>query len=257
MRFIPWDYAIRNMARSATRLWLTVLGSALVVLLVLAAAAFVRGMDTTLVSTGGERNVILLGAGSEESFERSEISPTVPDQVAASVSGIKSRLGVSYLSPEVYLDATIKTDRDAATSAQASVRGVKPEAFLVHHQVRVSEGRIPQAGRDELLVGSAVPAKLGLSADRLALGQTLWFDDRAWTIVGRFDAPGTILEAEIWCPLSDLQLASTEPLTLEMSTPSQNDVPILNSSRSPSETTTASFGRSSNRSRQWSGRRHC
>lgn len=208
MRWIPWDYGIRNMARSPVRLWLSVLGSALVVLLVLAAAAFVRGMDASLVSTGGARNVILLGAGSEESFERSEISPTVPDQVAASIKGIKSRLGVPYVSPEVYLDSTIKTDRDAATSAQASVRGVKPEAFLVHGQVRIAEGRMPQPGRDELLVGSAMAAKLGIAGDRLLIGKTLWFDDRAWTIVGRFEAPGTVLEAELWVPLSDLQLAA-------------------------------------------------
>src|SRR3712207_6259933 len=111
MRLIPWDYGVRNLARSPVRLWLSVGGSALVVLLVLAAAAFVRGMDAALVQTGGERNVILLGAGSEESFERSEISPTVPDQVAASPVRIKSRLGVAYVSPEVYLEAVVKPDR--------------------------------------------------------------------------------------------------------------------------------------------------
>ena len=63
MRLIPWDYGVRNLARSPVRLWLSVAGSALVVLLVLAAAAFVRGMEGAIVSTGGERNVILLGGG--------------------------------------------------------------------------------------------------------------------------------------------------------------------------------------------------
>lgn len=208
MRLIPWDYGIRNMTRAPLRLGLSVLGSALVVLLVLAAAAFVRGMDASLVTTGGERNVILLGAGSEESVERSEISPTVADQIAASITGIKSRLDVMYLSPEVYLDATVRLDRDATSSAQASIRGVKPEAFLVHGQVRVVEGRIPQAGSDELLVGSAVAAKLGCSIEQLAIGRSLWFDDRSWTIVGRFEAPGTVLEAEMWAPLGDLQIAA-------------------------------------------------
>src|SRR5689334_10352724 len=108
MRLIPWDYAVRNLARSPVRLWLSVAGSGLVVLLVLAAAAFVRGMERAIVGTGGERNVILVGAGSEESVERSEIAPSVPDQVVASVRGIKSRLGVAYASPEVYLDTTVR-----------------------------------------------------------------------------------------------------------------------------------------------------
>jgi putative ABC transport system permease protein len=208
MRLIPWDYGVRNLARSPARLWLSVAGSALVVLLVLAAAAFVRGMEGAIVATGGERNVILLGAGSEESVERSEISPTVPDQAAASLRGVKSRLGVAYVSPEVYLDATVRAERDAAESAQASVRGVTPAAFLVHGQVRVAEGRVPEPGRDEVLAGSAAASKLGLPADRLAVGRTLWFDDRQWTVVGRFDAPGTVLEAELWAPLTDLQLAA-------------------------------------------------
>ena len=40
MRLLPFDYAVRNLGRSPTRLVLSVLGSTLVVLLVLAAGAF-------------------------------------------------------------------------------------------------------------------------------------------------------------------------------------------------------------------------
>ena len=78
MRRLPVDYAVRNLGRSPVRLALSLLGSTLVVLLAIAAAAFVRGMGRSLVVTGGQRNVILLGAGSEESVERSEIQPAVP-----------------------------------------------------------------------------------------------------------------------------------------------------------------------------------
>ena len=208
MRLIPWDYAVRNLGRSPARLALSLAGSALVVLLVLAAGAFVRGMSDSLRQTGGDRNVILLGAGSEESFERSEISTAVPVQATASVPGIKTRLGTPYVSPEVYLQAVVRTERDAATTAQTTVRGVRPEAFLVHSQVRVVEGRAPEAGRDEILVGATAAARLGLPPERLAIGRTLYFDDRTWTVVGRFEAPGTVMEAEIWAPLVELQLAA-------------------------------------------------
>src|SRR5262245_61330816 len=103
MRFLPLDYAVRNLGRSPLRLALSVGGAMLVVLLVLSAAAFVRGMKQSLKVSGGASNVILLGAGSEESVERSEISPNVPELVTASVPGIKTRLGVAYVSPEVHL----------------------------------------------------------------------------------------------------------------------------------------------------------
>src|SRR6185436_13241140 len=101
MRLLPWDYGVRNLARSPVRLALSLAGSALVVLLVLAAGAFVRGMDKSLRISGGDHNVLLIGAGSEESFERSEIQPSVPGLALASIPGIKQRLGVPYVSPEV------------------------------------------------------------------------------------------------------------------------------------------------------------
>src|SRR5687767_314731 len=101
MRLLPWEYAVRNLGRSRVRLALSVAGGALVVLLVLAAGAFVRGMERSLDVSGGERNVILLGAGSEESFERSEIDPSVDSLVLASNVGryVKTRGGVPYIAP--------------------------------------------------------------------------------------------------------------------------------------------------------------
>src|SRR4029078_10116349 len=78
--------------------------------------------------------------------------------------------------------------------------------FLVHAQVRVVEGRAPEAGRDEIMLGSLVGARFDLQPARLAIGQTLAFDQRLFTIVGKFEAPGTVMEAAIWMTLSDLQI---------------------------------------------------
>ncbi len=208
MRLLPWDYGVRNLARSPVRLTLSLAGSVLVVLLVLAAGAFVRGMDKSLRVSGGEHNVILLGAGSEESFERSEIAPAVPGLALASIPGIKQRLGVPYVSPEVFLMASLKDTADDEHGYPVLLRGVTPSAFLVHGQVRIVEGRAADAGRDEIIVGALAAAKMGLPDARLAVGRTLVFDNRVWTIVGRFEAPHTVMESEVWVPLSDLQIAA-------------------------------------------------
>lgn len=206
MRLLPWEYAVRNLGRSPVRLALTVGGSTLVVLLVFAAAAFVRGLGANLSVSGSERNVILLGAGSEESLERSEIPPTVDGIVAASVEGIETRLGVAYLSPEVHLAALLKTKPDDDHAHLGMLRGVRPAAFLVHARVRITEGRMP--GPNEMLVGRLAGVRMGLRDEELAVGRTLWFDNRAWTICGRFEAPGTVMEGEIWCDLAELQIAA-------------------------------------------------
>src|SRR5688572_3334273 len=208
MRLLPFDYSIRNLGRSPVRLVLSVTGSLLVVLLVLAAGAFVRGMDKSLRVSGQANNVMLLGAGSEESVERSEIGPAVAGLVQASVTGIKQRLGVAYVSPEVFLMSLLKLDNVDEKSHQVQLRGVTPAAFLVHPQARITDGRAPEAGRDEILVGSLVATKMGVPDSRLSVGQTLVFDDRTWTIAGKFEAPGTVMEAEIWTRLSDLQIAA-------------------------------------------------
>ena len=206
MRLLPFDYAVRNLGRSPTRLSLSVLGSTLVVMLVIAAVAFVRGMERSLAQSGSLRNVMLIGAGSEESIERSEIKASVPGQAAVSIWGVKTQLGVPFVSPEVHMALGIGASRDEETTTQAVFRGVTPAAFLVHPQVRIVDGRMFNPGEDEVIVGALTPTRLGLPDERLAVGRSIWVDGREWTIVGRFVAPNTVMNAEVWCPLANLQI---------------------------------------------------
>jgi len=55
---------------------------------------------------------------------------------------------------------------------------------------------------------------MGVPDGRLAVGKTLWFENRDWTIVGRFSAPSTVMDAEVWMPLTDLQVATKRESTL-------------------------------------------
>jgi len=214
MKLLPFEYAVRNLGRSRLRLAIGLASSTLVVGLVLAAAGFVRGMHRSLHATSSPDNVILLGAGSEESIERSQIGSQVAGLVTASIPGIRQRLGVPYVSPEVHMAVVVKLDQTARQELVAVLRGVTPTAFLVHPQVKIVEGRAPRPGHYELLAGRLAYARLGVRPETLAIGRTLWFDNRAWTIVGRFDAPHTVMEAEIWCPLIDLQIATRRETTI-------------------------------------------
>lgn len=205
MRRLPFDYAVRNLGRSPLRLFISVVGSVLVVVLAISAYAFVRGMDRSLVGSGSPDNVILLGAGSEESIERSEISTAVASQAQATIPGLKSQAGQAYVSSEVHAALGVSIEADAEPIGQAVFRGVTPAAYSVHPQVRLIEGRTPQTGADELIVGQLTSARLSLPDDRLAVGQQLWIDERAFTIVGRFAAPNTVMNAEVWLPLTSIQ----------------------------------------------------
>lgn len=206
MRRLPLDYAVRNLGRSKTRLALIVCGSGLLVLIILAAAAFVRGMDQSLRATGGEHNIILLGAGSEESVERSEVDMGVAGTATASIHGIMELGGVPFVSPEAHAMLPVRTARHGPDNSGtlATIRGVTPSALLVHEEVAILEGRFPILGRDEVLVGSTAAIRLGIPGAMLAVGQHVEIGGRPWTIVGRFAAGGTMAESEIWTGLNDL-----------------------------------------------------
>lgn len=208
MRWLPFDYAARNLGRSVPRLALTVLGSAWVVTLALTAAAFVRGMEAAFRGSGGGNNVVLLGAGSEESIERSEVDSSAAGIVAAAIPGIRSRAGVDYVSPEVHVMLPLTLDRDGAKGPLITVRGVVPAALLVHESVQIIDGRFPASGRDEVMVGRMLASKLGAADSAVGVGKVLYMDGRRWNIVGRFAAPGTIMDGEAWALLNDLKQAT-------------------------------------------------
>ncbi len=211
MKLLPFDYAIRNLGRSPARMGLSVAGSAMVVLLILIAGGFVQGMSQVLRATGGENNVILLGAGSEDSIERSEIEAAVPGILAATIPGIRTRAGVAFISPEVHVMLPVKLATEPESDhaiRQIVFRGVTTAAALVHDNMTILDGRWPRAGNDEIMTGRMTPTVMGVSEAAVAIGQQIVIDRRPWTIVGHFSAPGTVVEGEIWIPLTDLKTAT-------------------------------------------------
>jgi len=215
LRQLPFEYAFRNLGRSRVRLIASLLGSALVVLLILASAGFVRGMQLTLSQHEGiNDNVIILGTGSEEALERSQIDASVDTIIAASVPGLREEAGVIFASPEINMALPVRESPESGRDLPAMMRGVRPVALLVHSEVEIVEGRAPRAGEDELMVGGLAHATLGVPAERLSVGRTLHFDNRDWTITGRFSAPNTVMDAEVWLPLTDLQIATKRESSL-------------------------------------------
>ena len=215
MRQLPFEYAFRNLSRSRVRLAAALIGSALVVLLALGAGGFIRGMQLTLTTHSAlHENIIILGAGSEEAIERSQIDAGLDSIAAASIPGLRTEAGVVFASPEVHMALPVRESASSTKPLDALFRGVRPVALLVHSEVEILEGRPPQAGNEEIMIGAMAATRLGVPAERLAVGRTLHFDNRDWTIVGRFTAPNTVMDAEIWIPLTDLQIATKRESSL-------------------------------------------
>ena len=232
---LPFSYALRNLFRDPSRLLQTVGGSAVVVLLLIAAIALNQGMDSVLSASGSSQNVILLGKGSEESIERSEVGIDAESAAATSISGLKEALGVTAISGEITYQAPLRTA--SGVEEQALLRGVFETALLVHETVRLIEGSFPGPG--EVMVGHLAHRKLGVNQKDLAIGKSLYFGDSEITISGRFTAPGTVLESEIWFDRNDLasltQRDSLSSITLRLAEGDIDDVELFTFQRNDLE----------------------
>ena len=234
MKFLPLHYAARNIGCSPLRLALTAGGGAIVVFLVVSAVASVRALDRGIRASGTVGNVMLLGAGSEESVERSEISASTPGVLSASIRGMKSLGGAAFISPELHVPLPLRRADQPAPTGNARdlvmVRGVEPSAFMVHPQARLSIGRLPEIGRAEALVGRSLADRLGIADTHVrndhvtanpshatnfsenssnsnsvnSPAPEILIDDIPFTVTGIIDAPGVAIDGEAWLPISDL-----------------------------------------------------
>ncbi len=201
---LPFGYALRNLMRDPMRLLQAVLGSGLVVLMVMVAAAINNGMTGVLSASGSEENIILLGAGSEESVLRSEISERTAGIVESSISGLEEAAGVRAVSPEIHQMIFISADGDSRR--QAFVRGVTPRALMVHQEVSVQAGHYLRPG--QIMAGRLAWRRLGLPEEALQPGASIWVEGTKMTVAGIFSAPGTVMESEIWMDINDLRSMS-------------------------------------------------
>jgi putative ABC transport system permease protein len=179
---------------------LTLLGLALITVLVILTDGFARGLARTATSTASPDVVILVSNEQEHDLVRSSVPEGNARAAATSLPGVLEVDGRRAVSLEVHV-MTRKGD------LLGTLRGVEPEAFLVHDRVTLVEGVEP-AGERELLAGRLAEARIGLPAGSLDVGKTVEFEGVPWKVVGRFAAPGTVLEAELWGRLRDVLTAT-------------------------------------------------
>jgi len=198
---LPFQYAVRNLFRDPVRLLQTVAGSWLVVLLVMGAHALSLGMRETLRASGSSRNVILLGAGSEESAQRSEVADRAAAMAEAGIAGIESVAGARSVSPEIhYMSPLFIAGR---LSNDVLIRGVTPAALRTHRDVVLIDGQFHAAG--EVIIGRLAWKRLGVAPEDLRPGAVVRLDNKDLTVRGSFAAPGTVFESEVWANLNDIR----------------------------------------------------
>lgn len=211
MKLLPWDYGVRNLLRRPVRTLLTALGLTLVVFLLFLVVGFVRGLEKSLQQSGDPEVVMIHNVNSAENLENSSISDEVTTLSRTEFSAHIIKYGSTpAVSPELTIASRVGLPDEGVGAQLAVLRGVDfQKVFLVRRQVFLLEGSLPKA--DEVLIGRLASTKLGLSMNDLAVGNSLLIEGKPWKISGRFAAPGTLLEAELWMPLDELKVAMKRP----------------------------------------------
>ncbi|MGE0480912.1 MAG: ABC transporter permease [Phycisphaerae bacterium] len=176
---------------------LTFLVVAALVLVLTVLMSFAAGIQTALEVSGWPENVLVIRRGAQAE----STSIMLPPEVARLVQtpGVaRNAAGELLISQELAVQTDIPR-RGAGNKANVCVRGVDPVAFEVHPEVRVVEGRMFEYGALEAVVGRAARDRYaGLNlGDEVILGRS---KNRAYTVVGVFEARGGAFESEIWAP---------------------------------------------------------
>jgi len=191
-----------NVKSIPQRFWLslsTIVAVALVVVVLLSFLAMANGFHRTLTSAGADDVAIVLRGGSQ-----AEINSTVSrDQVRLIEDGpgiARSPEGKPLVSAELYLIVD-GVKRSSQTKANLPLRGIGPEGAAVRKGIKIVEGRMFNPGANEIVVGRALLREF----QGFEVGQTVGFATSRWTVVGIFEAEGSVFESEIWADLPVVQ----------------------------------------------------
>lgn len=197
---LPFSYALRNLWRRRSRTLITLGGVALISTLVVLMGGFASGLAGTVRASAAADVMVLTGNASEHDMIRSVITRGNAEAAAAGIPYVAEDNGLRAVSIELHI-ATRKGNRIGL------LRGVTDGAYLVHRRITLIEGREPR-GEFELMVGRLAASRMDFESEELSVGSILELEGVRWTIVGRFAAPGTVLEAEMWGRLDDIALAT-------------------------------------------------
>jgi len=197
-----------NLKSMPQRVWLslsTVVAVALVVMVLLSFLAMANGFQRTLSGSGADDVAIVLRGGSQ-----AEINSTVSrDQVRLIEDGpgvARGADGKPLVSPELYL-VVDGVKRSSGTKANLPLRGIGEQGAALRKGITITAGRMFNRGANEIVVGKALVQEFS----GFDLNRTVTFGTSRWTVVGIFEAAGSVFESEIWADLPVVQSLFNRP----------------------------------------------
>lgn len=191
---------LRNLPQRLGSSAVAVVGVAAVVLVFAAVLSMARGFERTMVTAGADDTAIIMRSGATSEMSSGFSGDQV--LVIASAPGLLKDGDTPVVSAELFVIVDVKK-KSTGTDANVPFRGVQASAFDVRRDVRITQGRMFETGKNEILVGRAALTEF----QGLEVGSTIRFGKTDWSIVGAFEAGGSVSESELWTDVRVLQSA--------------------------------------------------
>jgi len=172
-------------------------GVAGVVAVMVTVLSIAEGFRQTLANTGDDATVIVMRGGTDT--EMNSALTIESAKIIADAPGILRLDGRPLASAEVYV-LVDRPKKGTGGDANVPLRGVQEAAFEIRPKVRIVEGRRFEPGRNEIIAGIGAAGAF----DGLDVGSRLRLGNEDWTVVGNFEADGTLPESELWADVKVL-----------------------------------------------------
>ena len=191
---------LRSLPQRAGPSIVAVVGITGVVVTFVAVLSIAEGFNAAMANAGSADTAIVMRGGSNA--ELNSALGLESTRLITDAPGVRRGDSGPQASAELFVIVNVPK-RSTGTDANVPLRGIQSAAFEVRQEVRIVEGRQFTRGTNEIIVGRAASNQFA----GLELGQTNRWGENTWTVVGLFEADGTIAESEIWCDAAVLQPA--------------------------------------------------
>ena len=184
--------SVRTIPQRASSSAVAVIGIAGVVIVFVAVLSIGEGFRAAMANAGSPSRAIVMRAGAD-----SEMTSTIgggETDVIKEAPGLSRQNNRAVASSELYVLVDLNK-RSTGTPANVPLRGVEPVSLQVHDEVHVVEGRMFEFGTNEAIVGRSANRQFA----GVDLGSEFTSGNLRITIVGVFEAAGSVSETEIWC----------------------------------------------------------
>ena len=184
--------SLRNLPSRLGSSSVIIVGIGGVVGVLVAILAMAKGFEASMDRAGAPDRAIVMRGGST-----SELSSGMGPEEMAVISSFSE---VTASSGELYLVADVPK-RSNQSPANLAIRGVEQAAFDIRPEISITAGRTFDTGKTEMIAGRGAVAEF----QGVEVGSTIELRNSVWSIVGVFEADGSVYESEVWADLATTQ----------------------------------------------------